>query len=197
VTTVAKHPNLKGCDVVREQPTATGNSPIVSLGDLEAAARTILPAAVDDFINGGAGAELTMARNRAAFDALHLVPRVFADVSQVRLGAKLFGVSARLPMAVAPMAYQRLLHPDGELAAGRAAAEAGVPFTVSLLSSSSVEQVAELGGTTWFQLYWLRDRARTSYLLARAEAAGCRAIVLTVDVPRMGRRLRDMRNDSF
>jgi 4-hydroxymandelate oxidase len=99
-----------------------------------------------------------------------------------------------MPLAVAPMAYQQLVHPDGELALARAARSAGVVFIASMLSSHTIEAIAGVGAETWFQLYWLRDRARTEELIKRAQASGCRALVLTVDVPRMGRRLRDMRN---
>jgi 4-hydroxymandelate oxidase len=99
-----------------------------------------------------------------------------------------------MPIGLAPMAYQRLAHPDGEVAAASAAREAGVVFVASVLGSRSIEDVAAVGAQTWFQLYWLRDRGRTVELLQRAEASGCRALVVTVDVPTMGRRLRDMRN---
>ena len=99
-----------------------------------------------------------------------------------------------MPVAVAPMAYQRLLHPEGELLLARAAAEAGVPYAISTLSSYPLEKIAGVGGPSWFQVYWLRDRAVVESLVGRAEAAGCSAIVVTVDVPVMGRRLRDVRN---
>ncbi|NUT53444.1 MAG: alpha-hydroxy-acid oxidizing protein, partial [Saccharothrix sp.] len=106
----------------------------------------------------------------------------------------LFGARSALPLAVAPMAYQRLDHDGGERAAAAAAAAAGVPYVVPTLSSDPIEDVAAAGGTTWFQLYWLRDREVVVKLLRRAEEAGCRAVVLTVDVPVLGRRVRDMRN---
>jgi 4-hydroxymandelate oxidase len=98
-----------------------------------------------------------------------------------------------MPVVVAPMAYQRLLHPEGELLLARAAAEAGIPYTISTLSSYPLEKVAGFG-SAWFQLYWLRDRAMVESLVDRAEAAGCGALMVTVDVPVMGRRLRDVRN---
>ncbi|NEA02007.1 alpha-hydroxy-acid oxidizing protein, partial [Streptomyces sp. SID10116] len=93
-----------------------------------------------------------------------------------------------------PVAYQRLVHPAGEPAAARAARAAGVPFTVSTLSSVPVEALTALGGDVWFQLYWLRDTERSLDLVRRAEDAGATAVMLTVDVPWMGRRLRDVRN---
>jgi 4-hydroxymandelate oxidase len=104
------------------------------------------------------------------------------------------GGRAALPVAIAPVAYHRLAHPDGELAAARAAKRAGVPFTAATLSSYPIEEITATGATTWFQLYWLRDAGLRREMVRRAEEAGCAALVLTVDVPWMGRRLRDIRN---
>ncbi|MFI1678024.1 alpha-hydroxy acid oxidase [Streptomyces sp. NPDC020607] len=164
------------------------------LADAERAAATVLPAAVRDFVAGGSGAEVTLDANRAALDRVFLVPRVLRDVSACTTGTTLLGRPARLPLALAPVAYQRLVHPEGELAAARAALAAGVPFTVSTLSSVPVERLTALDGTVWFQLYWLRDAEGSPDLVRRAEDAGAEAIMLTVDVPWMGRRLRDVRN---
>ncbi|ALO13231.1 Putative hydroxymandelate oxidase [Streptomyces venezuelae] len=166
---------------------------MVTPADAEALAAGVLPAGVERFVTGGAGSEITLAANRAAFDRLHLVPRVLADVSATSTTATLLADPAALPLAVAPMAYQRAVHPDGELAAARAAFTAGVPFTACTFSSTPVEDIAATGATVWFQLYWLRDRGLTKELLARAEAAGARALMLTVDTPYMGRRQADMR----
>ncbi len=99
-----------------------------------------------------------------------------------------------MPVAIAPMAYQRLLHEEGELAAARAACASGVPYIVSTLSSYRLEDIAATGAHTWFQLYCLRDQAKNHELVSRAEDAGCRALMVTVDVPMMARRLRDVRN---
>ncbi|WP_405164619.1 alpha-hydroxy-acid oxidizing protein [Nocardia sp. NBC_01499] len=167
---------------------------IHSIADLGRSAEQQLPVHLWDFIAGGSGDELTLAANRAAFDAVHLVPRVLVDVAEPNCGTTLFGRELTMPVAVAPMAYQRLLHPDGELATARAAAAAGIPFTVTTLSTVAVEQITDTGADTWFQLYWLRDRALMLDLVHRAENAGCSALILTVDVPEMGRRLRDIRN---
>jgi 4-hydroxymandelate oxidase len=98
-----------------------------------------------------------------------------------------------MPVAVAPMAYQRLLHPEGELLLARAAADAGIPYVISTLSSCPLEKIAATA-PSWFQLYWLRDRAVVASLVDRAAEAGCDALMVTVDVPVMGRRLRDVRN---
>ncbi|MFJ8231223.1 alpha-hydroxy acid oxidase [Streptomyces sp. NPDC094448] len=166
----------------------------VCLGDVERAAAGVLPDAVRDFVAGGSGGERTLAGNRAALERIRIVPRALRDVSECDTGTTLLGRRVSMPVATAPIGYQKLVHPEGELAAARAAKEAGIPFTVGTLSSFPLERVAEAGATTWFQLYWLRDRALTFDLVRRAEEAGCAAVMLTVDVPWMGRRLRDMRN---
>ncbi|WP_232627005.1 alpha-hydroxy acid oxidase [Streptomyces alfalfae] len=164
------------------------------LADVERAAAAVLPADVRDFVGGGSGAEVTLDANRAALDRVLLVPRVLRDVSRCVTETSLLGCPSRLPVALAPVAYQCLLHPEGELAAARAARAAGVPFTVSTLSSVPVERLVATGADVWFQLYWLREPGRALDLVRRAEDAGARAVVLTVDVPWMGRRLRDVRN---
>ncbi|MBW5252601.1 alpha-hydroxy-acid oxidizing protein [Streptomyces sp. P01-B04] len=166
----------------------------VSIREVEQAAAAVLPRPVWDFVSGGSGAELTLAANRTALDRVRLVPRALRDVSACSTASTLLGREVSMPVATAPIGYHQLVHPEGELAAARAAKDAGVPFTVGTLSSFPLEQVAEVGATTWFQLYWLRDRALSYELVRRAEDAGCSALVLTVDVPWMGRRLRDVRN---
>ncbi|MFF7295673.1 alpha-hydroxy acid oxidase [Streptomyces sp. JL4002] len=166
----------------------------VRLEDFAGPARRALDPEVWDFVAGGSGEELTMAANRSALDRIRLVPRVLSGTGACDTSAELPGGRAALPVAVAPMAYQRLLHPEGELATARAAAAAGVPFTLSTLSSVPVEEVTALGGVTWFQLYCQRDPEATAALVRRAEEAGCAALMVTVDVPVMGRRLRDLRN---
>ncbi|OON73485.1 alpha-hydroxy acid oxidase [Streptomyces tsukubensis] len=168
--------------------------PPVCVADVERSAARRLPREVHDFVAGGSGDESAMRANRDALDRVRVVPRILAGSDSPDTATALLGVEASMPVAVAPMAYQRLLHPQAERAAARAARAAGVPYVISTLSSDPLEEVAEAGGTTWFQLYWLRDRARVTELVRRAEEAGCRALVLTVDVPVMGRRLRDVRN---
>ncbi|MFK4071667.1 alpha-hydroxy acid oxidase [Streptomyces sp. NPDC029674] len=153
-----------------------------------------LPADIRDFVDGGSGDESTQAANRAALDAVRPVPRVLGGTGEADTSGTLLRSAAALPLAVAPMAYQRLLHPDGELAAARAARDAGTPYIISTLSSHPIEEIAAAGGVCWFQLYWMRDRGVVLDLVRRAEAAGCEALVVTVDVPHMGRRLRDVRN---
>lgn len=167
---------------------------VQALSDLESLAATRMPAQAWDYIAGGSGDELTLAENRSALDRIGIVARMLPDEPTGPPICELFGTPSTMPVAVAPMAYHRLAHPDGEIASASAAAAAGVPFTVSTLSSVSMEDVAALGGTMWFQLYWMRDHAVVVDLVRRAEASGAKALVLTVDVPVMGRRLRDVRN---
>jgi 4-hydroxymandelate oxidase len=162
--------------------------------DFEHAAAAILPPEVWDFVAGGSGAETTIAANRAALDSVSLIPRMLQDVSGCTTRSTLLGRPVELPVAAAPVAYQKLFHPDGESATARASAAAGIPFIISTLSSVPIERITDIGGPVWFQLYWLSDDNATLDLVRRAEDAGCVAIVLTVDVPWMGRRLRDIRN---
>ena len=175
-------------------PGGVPAGPMVSVADAERLAQARLPAPVWDFIAGGSGAELTSRANLAAFDDVWLVPKALAGARTCDQRATLAGCQTALPVAVAPMAYQRMVHPDGELALAVACAQAGVPYTAAMLSSVSIEQIARVGGCIWSQVYWLRDRGVTVDIVGRAEAAGCRALVLTVDVPELGRRLRDLRN---
>ncbi|AZM50101.1 alpha-hydroxy-acid oxidizing enzyme [Streptomyces sp. WAC 06738] len=165
-----------------------------TLADVERAAAAVLPPGVRDFVAGGSGAETTLAANRAALDRVCVVPRTLRDVSGCSTESTLLGRTVAMPVAVAPVAYHGLVCAEGETAAARAAKAARVPFTASTLSSVPIEEITGVGGTVWFQLYWLRDTARTLDLVRRSEDAGCTAVMLTVDVPWMGRRLRDVRN---
>lgn len=164
------------------------------IDDIRRLAESALPADVWDFIDGGADAESTLADNRAAFQRVRLLPRVMAGLASVTTTSTLLGYEAGMPVAVAPMAYQRLAHPDGELATARAARAASVPFVLAMLGGITIEAVAALGTAAWFQMYWLRERGLLCELIARAQQAGFRALLVTVDVPVMGRRRRDVRN---
>jgi 4-hydroxymandelate oxidase len=169
--------------------------PIVCVEDYEPLARARLPAPVWDYIEGGAGAELTLNANRTAFDRTSLRPRVLVDVSRCDTATTLLGTSLRAPVIVAPTAYHGQVHADGEPATARGTGAAGSLFVASTLASRSLEETAQAAtGPLWFQLYWLRDREMVADLVTRAKAAGCLALVLTVDAPRIGRRLRDMHN---
>ncbi|MFC4857891.1 alpha-hydroxy acid oxidase [Actinophytocola glycyrrhizae] len=166
----------------------------LTVADIARLAQARLPRELWDYVAGGSGAETTLAANRAALDEVAVLSRVLAGTTEPDSATRLLGSASSMPLAVAPMAYQRLLHPDGEFAAAEAAQAAGVPYVVSTLASVSVEEIAKTGATTWFQLYWLRSPGVVESLVARAEDAGCEALMVTVDVPVMGRRLRDARN---
>ena len=164
-----------------------------ALADYEDLAAAELPQQSYDFVAGGSGSESALRRNRAAFDSVTLTPHVLGGIEEPDTSCTLFGTSSSMPVAVAPMAYQRLLHPEGELLLARAAATAGIPFVISTLSSVPLEKIAAVA-PSWFQLYWLRDRRVVRSLVDRAVDAGCTSLMTTVDVPVMGRRLRDLRN---
>lgn len=168
--------------------------PAVSLADYAERARAVLRPDVWDYLAGGSASEVTLAANRRALDRVAVLPRVLRGVDTVDLGTHLLGRRYAMPVGVAPMAYQRLVHPDGELGLAAAAGAAGIPYLASTLGSTPIEQVTGAGADVWFQLYWLRDRALVRDLLDRVVAAGCRALVVTVDVPVLGRRPRDLRN---
>ncbi|NOT07773.1 MAG: alpha-hydroxy-acid oxidizing protein [Gemmatimonadales bacterium] len=166
-----------------------------NLYEVEEQARAVLSAQAYDYFAGGANDEITVAANRRAFDALSLRYRVLVDVSRRRLSCRLFGREIPAPLVVAPIAFQRLAHPNGEVASARAAAAQGLPFTASTFATTSLEEIrAASAGPLWFQLYVHEDRGITQDLVARAAAAGFEALVLTVDVPEIGRRERDERN---
>jgi 4-hydroxymandelate oxidase len=169
----------------------------LDLTALEAAARECLDRGVYDYIAGGADAEATVADNLAAWSRLRLRPHVLRDVAEVSTATTLLGSQAPTPLLVAPMAYHRMCHPDGEAASAAGAATAGALYVLSTQATMSVEDVAQAApeAVRWFQIYVVRDRGWTGELVARAAAAGYRALVLTVDVPLLGNRLRDLRND--
>lgn len=167
----------------------------VNLNDLEPLAQEILPAPIFDFIAGGAEDEVTLRRNREAFEAIEIRPRVLVDVTNIDTRTTVLGEELTLPVMLAPVALHQLAHAEGELAVARAAAEAGTVMILSTMSSTTMEDVAAAApGPKWFQLYCYSDRGVTERLLKRAEAAGYKALVLTVDVPRLGRRERDFRH---
>ncbi|MEA2566690.1 MAG: 4-hydroxymandelate oxidase [Actinomycetota bacterium] len=166
----------------------------VSLHDLEALARAAMDPEAFDFVAGGAGDEVTLRENAAAFARRRLWPRVLTGVVKVDTSATMLGAPVSMPVGLAPAALQGLAHPDGEIAAARAAASAGVVYCLSTVSTHPIEAVgAATDGAWWFQLYIQKDRALTEDLVRRAEAAGCRAVVLTVDLPVTGYRDRELR----
>ena len=165
-----------------------------SLAALEQKAKEILEPAAYDYVAGGAGAERTMAANLAAFDRWEIVPRMLCDVSERDLTAEVLDAQLPAPVLLAPVGVQGIVHADAEAASGRAAASLGVPFTLSTLSSRSIEDVAQaMGeGRRWFQLYWGKDPELTASMVTRAEKAGYSALVVTLDTPILGWRPRDL-----
>jgi 4-hydroxymandelate oxidase len=167
----------------------------VNLHELEPLAREKLSAPIYDFIAGGAEDEITLRRNRDSFEAIQLRPRVLVDVTSIDTSTTVLGEALRLPVMLAPVALHQMAHPDAELATARAAKLAGTAMILSTMSSTTLEDVAkETDAPKWFQLYCYSQRSVTESLVKRAEAAGYHALVLTVDVPRLGRRERDTRH---
>jgi 4-hydroxymandelate oxidase len=169
----------------------------VNLFEYEDIARQRLPQMVFDFVAGAAGDELTLHRNRTQYDAIRLKPRVLRDVSLLDTRLELFGQKMDFPILLAPTAYHKLIHPQGEAATARGAGSAGATLVVSSFSTVAIEDVGKAAtGRLWFQLYVQEDRGFTKELVQRAEAAGCQAITITVDTPVIGIRNREQR-DQF
>jgi 4-hydroxymandelate oxidase len=163
--------------------------------DFERIAREHLSPLAWDYYASGANDEITLRENRDAFDRLALHYKVLVDVSARTPRTRLLGHDVSMPLLLAPTAFHRLAHPDGELATARAAGAAGTIMILSTLSNTRIEDVvAAASGPVWFQLYVYRDRRVTQELVERVEAAGCQGLVLTVDAPLLGRRERDVRN---
>jgi 4-hydroxymandelate oxidase len=163
------------------------------IAELANAARERLDPVRYDYFAGGADDELTARANEDVFSHLRLLPRVLRG-SGGRTPVTIAGTPVSCPVMVAPTAFHRLAHPDGEVATARAAAATGTIMILSMASTVAVEEVAATGATLWFQLYLQPDRGFTAALVKRAEAAGCRGIVVTVDSPVFGRHTRDLRN---
>ncbi len=167
----------------------------LNLSELEKMAKEKLPQSAHDYYASGAWDEVTLRENRAAFDYIKVHYRVLVDVSRRDLSTTLFGRKIAMPILIAPTAFHKLAHPDGELATVRAAGAAGTTMVLSSLSTTLVEDVVRAAtGPVWFQLYINKDRGFTRDLVARVAAAGCEALMLTVDTPEWGRRERDVRN---
>ncbi|HEX6797309.1 MAG TPA: alpha-hydroxy acid oxidase [Ktedonobacterales bacterium] len=167
----------------------------INIAEYEALARERMEQSAWDYYCGGSDDEQTLRANREAFARVRLRPRMLVDVSTVDLRTTALGTPVAMPIVVAPMAYHALAHPEGECATARGAGAAGALMVASTLSTRSLEDIAACAtGPLWFQLYVYKNRAVSEALVRRAEAAGYRALVLTVDMPRLGRRERDMRN---
>src|SRR5271165_6385893 len=167
----------------------------INLLELEMKARESLPQTVYDYCASGANDEITLRENRLAYERIALLPRMLVDVSQRHMGTTVLGEPVSMPILIAPTAFQGLAHPEGEVATVKAAGAAKTLMTLSTGSTFSIEEVMAVAtGPVWFQLYLFKDRAISASLVQRAEVAGCKAIVFTVDVPLLGRRERDVRN---
>ncbi|MEW1934558.1 alpha-hydroxy acid oxidase [Rhodococcus sp. NPDC079359] len=168
-----------------------------TISDLRDVARKRVPRSVFEFVDGGAEDELTMSRSRAAFDRVEFRPSALSGALAVDTSTTLFGRSLDQPIILAPTGFCRLSHHEGERAAARAAARAGIPFALTTMGTVSIEDVATVGGPEadqWFQLYVMRDRGLTTDLIARAKAAGFSTLAITVDTPVTGQRRKDLRN---
>ena len=168
---------------------------LLNMRDYEAQARAVLPQPVYDYYAGGAGDEITVRENEAAWTRLRLLPRVLVDVTSCELATTVLGHPVSMPILTAPCALNALAHPDGELAVARAVSALGTGQVLSTLSSFALEEVAAAApAPRWFQLYVYRDREVTRELVQRAERAGYTALCVTVDMPKPGYRERDYRN---
>ena len=172
---------------------------MLNIKEFEEQAAGVMSRETYEFFVGGAGDEQSIRENVEAFARIFLRPRVLNNVKTVAPECSLFGKNLALPIIAAPMAFQQLAHPDGELAMGRAAASAKIGFTLSLNATKSIEDVAKAAPdlahlVNWFQLYVLEDRGLTKEIIQRAEAAGFNGLVVTVDRPVRGKRDRDIKN---
>ncbi|HEY3578715.1 MAG TPA: alpha-hydroxy acid oxidase [Gaiellaceae bacterium] len=167
----------------------------LSIADYERLAEERLESGPWAYLTGGSGDEWTLRENRAAFARWTFRPRVLCDVSEISTATTVLGTRIEIPVVVAPVAYQQLYHPDGECATARGAAAAGTGIAVSTFSTRSHEEIASAspGVLQWCQLYVFQDRGVTHEHLVEVAAAGCRAVVLTVDTPRLAQRERDLR----
>lgn len=177
-------------------PTVRRLSRAHSIADLRAIARRRTPRAVFDYTDGAAEAEIGLRRARAVFAGLEFRPSVLRDVADLDLTARPLGRPSAVPFAFAPTGFTRLMHHEGEAAVAAVAGRRGIPYALSTMGTTSIEEVAAVPGRgrLWFQLYVWRDRGAAEDLVRRAEAAGYEALMLTVDVPVAGGRLRDARN---
>ncbi len=168
---------------------------VASVEDLRRVARRRLPAGVFDYIDGGAEDERTLATNSTDFAKIEFRPRVMRDVSRLDTSTTIFGKPASMPLILSPTGFTRIAHSQGELAVTRAAARAGVPWSLSTMGTRSIEECAEANpaGEKWFQIYTWKDRGLVEELVGRAKAAGYGAVWLTVDTAVLGRRERDVR----
>lgn len=168
----------------------------LTIYDLRQIAKRRTPRAAFDYADGAADAELSIARARQAFEDIEFHPAILRDVSSVDTRSTILGSSSELPIAIAPTGFTRMMHTEGEIAGASAARKFGIPFSLSTMGTTSIEEVlaANPDGRNWFQLYMWKDRDRSMALVERAARAGYDTLIVTVDVPVAGARLRDKRN---
>lgn len=187
-------------ELIRLRPPRPGRRARVeraaTIWDLRRLARRRAPRAVFDYTDGAAESETSLRRSRDAYRRVEFHPDVLRDVSRVETGTTILGTPSSLPLALAPTGFTRMMHAAGEPAVGRAAAAAGIPYTLSTLGTTSAGDLARRvpGGDLWFQLYVWRERDFVRHLIDEARESGYRVLVLTVDTPVAGVRLRDIYN---
>ncbi|WP_028051223.1 alpha-hydroxy acid oxidase [Cellulomonas sp. URHD0024] len=181
---------------VEWDPTERRLRDALTIADLRSVAKRRTPRSVFDYTDGAAEAEITLRRARSLFHDLELRPSILQDVSSVDLTTDYLGKPSAAPFAFAPTGFTRMMHHEGERAVARVAQRRGIPYALSTMGTTSIEDVAAAApdARKWFQLYVWRDRSAGEDLMARAKAAGYEALMLTVDVPVAGARLRDTRN---
>ena len=168
----------------------------LTIYDLRNIAKRRTPKAPFDYTDGGADSESSLSRSRQAFEKIEFQPRVLRNVKMIDLSVKMLGKQMQMPIGIAPTGFTRMMQTEGEYAGATAARDAGIPFTLSTMGTRSIEDIAMVApdGRNWFQLYMWKDRDRSMALVDRAKNAGFDTLVLTVDVPVAGARLRDVRN---
>ncbi len=168
----------------------------LTIEDLRRVAKRRTPRAAFDYTDGAADGEVSLARAREAFADVEFNPSILRDVSSVDTSRDVLGKRVALPFGIAPTGFTRMMQTEGEIAGATAAAAAGIPFSLSTMGTTSIEEVAAAApeGRNWFQLYMWKDRERSMALVDRAAAAGFDTLLVTVDVPVAGARLRDVRN---
>jgi L-lactate dehydrogenase (cytochrome)/glycolate oxidase len=171
-------------------------SKALTIYDLRVIAKRRTPQAPFDYTDGGADSESSLDRARAAYEKLEFQPNILRNVKNVDLSVKMLGKVMNMPLGIAPTGFTRMMQTEGEYAGACAAADAGIPYTLSTMGTRSIEDVAAAAplGRNWFQLYMWKDRDRSMALVDRAKKSGFDTLVLTVDVPVAGARLRDVRN---
>jgi isopentenyl diphosphate isomerase/L-lactate dehydrogenase-like FMN-dependent dehydrogenase len=168
---------------------------LVNISDFENLAKEKLTQMAYDYYSSGANDEITLRENIDAYKRIFLKYRILVDVNKLDMSTEVLGHKISMPVMIAPTAFHKLAHTEGEVAVSKAAGAAGTIMILSTLSNSDVEEVVKAStGPVWFQLYVYKDREVTKELVRRAEDAGCKAIVLTVDAPYLGTRERDVRN---